>query len=150
MWYKNVEATRHLPGILNSLIFIVLPVSMLAASRAVTGSSAQGPKSTATFAGLRPEDGPLAIVELCLTWRDAADDDFVFKTTTQFLETVLHAARKKGLEHRYIFPNYAWPSEDVMQSYGEERLAALRTVAAKWDPDGFFQTRVVGGFKISK
>ena len=150
MWYKNVEATRHIAGILNSLIFIVLPVGMLATSRAVTGSGPQYAKSTATFAGLRPEDGPLAIVELCLTWRDAADDDFVFKTTTQFLETVLHEARKKGLEHRYIFPNYAWPAENVMRSYGDERLAVLKTVASKWDPDGFFQTRVVGGFKISK
>lgn len=31
-----------------------------------------------------------------------------------------------------------------------ERLGQLRRVAARWDPEGFFQRRVVGGFKIEE
>ncbi|KAI9149074.1 FAD-dependent monooxygenase CTB5 [Paramyrothecium foliicola] len=48
---------------------------------------------------------------------------------------------------RYI--NYVNPTQDPLKSYGEENVAFLREVAQEYDPTGFFQTRVSGGFKIS-
>jgi hypothetical protein len=152
MWYKNVESMRHIHGVMNSLVFIALPVGMLETSRdtsAALGVSPD-PKPATNAQGLRPEDGPLTVMEICLKWRDAADDAFMAETGTQFLQDVARAAAEKGLEHRYIFPNYAGPDEQVMQSYGADRLAVLKQVASKWDQDGFFQDRVVGGYKISK
>lgn len=89
-------------------------------------------------------------MEICITWRDARDDAFLVEQSVQFLDQVVSLAEERGLEHSYIFPNYAWPRDRVMQSYGSERLELLKTVALKWDPDGFFQHRVTGGYKISK
>jgi hypothetical protein len=149
MWYKNVETLRHISGIMYTIVLYALPVGMLETSRDTTAASSSS-KPVFNAQGLRPEDGPLAILEICLSWREAADDAFVVKTGTQFLGDVAQAATDRGLGHPYIFPNYAWPDEHVMQSYGLERLAVLKKVASKWDPDGFFQNRVVGGFKISK
>lgn len=100
------------------------------------------------FAGLSPRDGPLVLIEICTTYRDAKDDDLVARADTKYLEDVGELARQMGLAHRFIFPNYAWPSEGVLASYGDERLAFLRRVAARWDPEGFFQGQFVGGFKL--
>lgn len=92
----------------------------------------------------------MAFVEICTTYRNAQDDDVVQKADSKYLEDVGLLAQRMGLAHRFIFPNYAWPSEAVMQSYGEDRLAFLRQVANKSDPEGFFQGQFVGGFKIGK
>lgn len=50
----------------------------------------------------------------------------------------------------YIYMNYANPEQDVIGSYGEENVQFLRTTAAKYDPTGFFQYRVPGGWKVSR
>ncbi|KAJ0420675.1 hypothetical protein BJY00DRAFT_312840 [Aspergillus carlsbadensis] len=49
---------------------------------------------------------------------------------------------------RYL--NYCDGSQDPVGSYGEENTRKMREAAAKYDPTGAFQTRVPGGFKISK
>ncbi|KAM0328131.1 hypothetical protein ACHAQA_005536 [Verticillium albo-atrum] len=50
----------------------------------------------------------------------------------------------------YLYMNYASPEQDVISSYGEENVQFLRETAAKYDPAGFFQYRVPGGFKVSR
>ncbi|PGG97257.1 hypothetical protein GX51_07407 [Blastomyces parvus] len=53
-------------------------------------------------------------------------------------------------ESRLIYMNYADSSQDPLGSYGKENVDHIRRVAAKYDPSGVFQTRVPGGFKISR
>ncbi|KAI1499515.1 FAD-binding domain-containing protein [Biscogniauxia marginata] len=48
----------------------------------------------------------------------------------------------------YRYMNYADGSQDVVVSYGEESVVKMRAVSQKYDPDGVFQKRVPGGFKI--
>lgn len=48
---------------------------------------------------------------------------------------------------RYL--NYSDSSQDPLGSYGKENIKRMRDAAAKYDPDGVFQTRVPGGFKVS-
>ncbi|CCF32176.1 FAD binding domain-containing protein [Colletotrichum higginsianum] len=50
----------------------------------------------------------------------------------------------------YIYMNYANPEQDVLGSYGAENVEFLRKTAAKYDPTGFFQDRVPGGWKVSR
>lgn len=52
------------------------------------------------------------------------------------------------LDWRYL--NYADPSQDPLSSYGSANVDFIRKVASKYDPEGIFQTRVPGGFKISR
>lgn len=145
IWYKSNEAIcAKVSGVMNSFVFQGLSVGML--DTACSARPAQ-PQST-TSQGLDPKDGPLVVVELCMTWKKPEDDAFMEKAVADFLEDCVALAKEKNLAHRFIFPNYAWPTDHVMEGYGERRLAVLRGVAQKWDPEGFFQTQFVGGFKL--
>ncbi|KAL3458762.1 hypothetical protein BJX64DRAFT_301749 [Aspergillus heterothallicus] len=49
----------------------------------------------------------------------------------------------------FLYLNYCDPTQNPILAYGEENVRLMRDVAAKYDPDGVFQTRVPGGFKVS-
>jgi hypothetical protein len=51
-------------------------------------------------------------------------------------------------EWRYL--NYVNPTQDPLNSYGSENVRLMKRASAKYDPEGFFQSRVSGDFKISK
>ena len=57
-------------------------------------------------------------------------------------------AESTGQAHPWKYINYANPSDDPFAGYGAENLDYLRRVAKKYDPEGFFQTNVPGGFKL--
>ena len=44
--------------------------------------------------------------------------------------------------------NYADASQDVLGSYGEVNVRKMLAVLRKYDPEGIFQKRVPGGFKL--
>lgn len=147
LWYTSADAMRkRVSGLMYTLVFQPLSAGMLEASCRAAPSR---PAST-TSQGLDPKEGPLVVAEICMTWKKAEDDEFMGKEGSKYLEDCTSLAREMGLDHRFIFPNYAWPTEAVMKGYGEDRLAVLRDVAKKWDPDGFFQGQFVGGFKIGR
>ncbi|KAK8069013.1 hypothetical protein PG994_005629 [Apiospora phragmitis] len=150
MWYDLVRATRHLSGLTNTLLFLPVPSCVIKASCARRSGAQGGTRAAAAanFFGLRPEDGPLVIVEICHNWHNAADDSAAFEAVDAFLRDVDRVATERGLGSRWVFLNYAQPDEKVIQAYGDDRLSQLKRVASRWDPDGFFQKRVVGGFKI--
>lgn len=50
----------------------------------------------------------------------------------------------------WVYLNYAYASQDPISGYGKTNVDKIRAAAAKYDPTGVFQTRVPGGFKISK
>jgi hypothetical protein len=50
----------------------------------------------------------------------------------------------------FVYLNYAHPSQDPLSNYGQDNVQHIREMAAKYDPTGVFQTRVPGGFKISR
>lgn len=60
-----------------------------------------------------------------------------------------YAASLDGLVN-WTYLNYADGYQDPLASYGAENVAKIRAAASKYDPKQSFQTRVPGGFKISK
>ncbi|ORY59306.1 uncharacterized protein BCR38DRAFT_399620 [Pseudomassariella vexata] len=50
----------------------------------------------------------------------------------------------------YLYMNYANPEQDVIGSYGAANAMILKETAAKYDPTGFFQYRIPGGWKVSR
>lgn len=147
LWYTSVETMRQrVSGLMYTLVFQPLSVGMLEASC----RNAPSRPATTTSQGLDPKDGALVVVEICMTWKKAEDDEFMSKEGSKYLEDSVSLAHQMGKDHRFIFPNYAWPTEAVVEGYGHDRLAVLRDVAKKWDPEGFFQDQFVGGFKIGK
>lgn len=145
LWYTSVDTMRQrVSGLMYTLVFQPLSVGMLEAS---CRNAPSRPAKT-TSQGLDPKEGPLVVVEICMTWKRAEDDEFMSKEGSKYLEDCISLSRQMGKDHRFIFPNYAWPTEAVMKGYGQDRLAVLHDVAKKWDPEGFFQGQFVGGFKI--
>lgn len=60
-------------------------------------------------------------------------------------------ATSLGLEGEWVYLNYAnYLAQDPLPGYGHENLVKLAAAAMKYDPEGVFQFRVPGGFKISK
>ncbi|KAJ4417087.1 hypothetical protein N0V82_006369 [Gnomoniopsis sp. IMI 355080] len=148
LWYAcNDVICQRVSGLRHSRVFQGLSVGMLETACQAVPSQ---PQST-TSQGLDPKDGPLIVVESYMTWKKAEEDDeSMEKTVAGFLKNCVSLAQERHLAHRFIFPNYAWPTDDVMKGYGEQRLAVLHGTAQKWDPEGFFQTQFVGGFTLSK
>ncbi|KAH9906181.1 hypothetical protein F4778DRAFT_769352 [Xylariomycetidae sp. FL2044] len=50
----------------------------------------------------------------------------------------------------FLYLNYCDKSQDPLSTFGAENIRKMKDAAAKYDPSGFFQTKVPGGFKISK
>ncbi len=49
-----------------------------------------------------------------------------------------------------VYMNYTDPSQNPLASYGSDNVEFIRKVAKKYDPKGVFQSRIPGGFKISR
>ncbi|KAL3492131.1 hypothetical protein BJX62DRAFT_250876 [Aspergillus germanicus] len=58
-------------------------------------------------------------------------------------------ARSIGADSNFLYLNYCDPTQFTLRAYGEQNVRMMENVAARYDPDGVFQTKVPGGFKIS-
>ena len=90
------------------------------------------------------------LVELAAVWGSAADDARIIQAMRAFVDQVNQAAVKKGLGSRYVYLNYAYKGQDPISGYGPQNKARLQAVSRKYDPSGFFQNGVPGGFKLFK
>jgi hypothetical protein len=67
-----------------------------------------------------------------------------------FSATLEKFAETSGLHVDWQYLNYVDKSQNPLRSYGSENMNFVRKVAAKYDPSGMFQKKVVSGWKISK
>ncbi|KAF2450321.1 FAD-binding domain-containing protein [Karstenula rhodostoma CBS 690.94] len=86
-------------------------------------------------AGVTGDDAALAIVEGELL------------AVTKALE---ERAREEGQLEQLVYINYAHPGQDGLGSYGKDTVAFMKGVAKGVDPEGFWQERVPGGFKVGR
>jgi hypothetical protein len=97
--------------------------------------------------------GPSAVFDvLCLlsvTWNNAADDALIYSTTEALIEKIAQATKAQSLFNEFEYLNYAAYFQDPLQGYGTTNLNTLSAVSKKYDPLGFFQTGVPGGFKLN-
>lgn len=98
--------------------------------------------------GLQDEDRPLLLVNPTVRWLNAIDDDLVMSVYANIVARSNEAARVRGLQHAYLYMNYASQFQDPITGYGRMERERLRAVARKYDPDGVFQTLNPGHFKI--
>ncbi|KAK3370604.1 hypothetical protein B0H63DRAFT_318573 [Podospora didyma] len=121
-------------------VYQPLPVNVLTAMQ-VNGGNALG---------LYPEDGPLVIVQVSVTWENAAIDDLVESSCKQLIKQVKALAKSRGLDREYIYINYAGKTQDVFRSYGNASYTRLKEVAKAVDPQGLFQKLWKGYFKLDR
>ncbi|KAL4986706.1 hypothetical protein BDW68DRAFT_162633 [Aspergillus falconensis] len=66
------------------------------------------------------------------------------------IEKIEAYARSVNGDVGFRYLNYCDKEQDPLGSYGDKNVRHMRAVASKFDPEGVFQKRVPGGFKISK
>jgi len=70
------------------------------------------------------------------------------KKMLKWKDAVEKYSRSIGAFVDYRYMNYADSSQDVLASYGKENVQKMFEVSRRYDPEGIFQKRVPGGFKI--
>ncbi|KAJ0116703.1 FAD-binding domain-containing protein [Diaporthe amygdali] len=98
--------------------------------------------------GLDAIEGPLVSILALTWWKNKADDEKIVGTFRKVIETIDQDAASRGTAVPFKYMNYAWDFQDPIGSYGEENKAFLQRVSKTYDPEGFFQKAVPGGFKL--
>jgi hypothetical protein len=100
--------------------------------------------------GLKPEDGPIMIVQVNVMWSSPLLDAAVEESCGRLIREIDTLAAERGARSKngYIYMNYAGRPQDVYAGYGLESLARLRKTARKWDPNGEFRKLWKGYFKL--
>jgi len=133
LWNSTTDSIKNIPGIAYFIIFQRMPV--------IEPGNALG------LEGL--DVTPLVLCLLSVTWDQAEDDAMINSVTKTLIEEIDRATKAAGLFHRFKYLNYAAPFQDPIGSYGPASKAQLQAVSKKYDPEGFFQAGVPGGFKLS-
>jgi hypothetical protein len=98
--------------------------------------------------GTTVEDGNSVVLLISAFWTDPSATEVMKEQGQRLAGQVQGMVRDMGLERRFVYANYAGPDQRPLESYGEGNLEFLRKVAKEYDPSGFFQRRVPGGFKL--
>ncbi|UKZ78609.1 hypothetical protein TrVFT333_006355 [Trichoderma virens FT-333] len=92
--------------------------------------------------------GPLNLINIDISWSNASDDERVLAAAQNMVNRSIAAARAQGLDHPYLYQNYASYQQDVFASYGADNLAKLKSISAKFDPQQVWQKLQPGYFKL--
>ncbi|CAJ2502841.1 Uu.00g102350.m01.CDS01 [Anthostomella pinea] len=76
--------------------------------------------------------------------------DMAFPIFKAAVDEIEDYAKSVGGDFEFRYLNYCDGSQDPLSTYGPENIRKMKDAAAKFDPTGVFQTKVPGGFKISK
>ena len=140
LWLKAVDNIKLTLGLTFALVFQPITKGMLEKSFARGGNSL----------GLSPTDGPLVINLLSTVHLLPLDDARVSNAATKLLDDIDALAKSRGKDSRYKFLNYGYKDQKILESYGKDSVERMKATSGKYDPEGFFQTAVPGGFKLSK
>ena len=140
LWLQTVKTISDVESLSLALVFQPLTKGILAKSASLTGNSL----------GLTPDDGPLVIMLLNSVHKHTSDDEKVVAAVLGLIDKIDSSAAKEGKAARYRFTNYGYKTQQILEGYGQESLDNLRAVSKIYDPQGFFQKGVPGGFKLSQ
>ena len=139
LWKASSTPVANVSGILWTISLQPLPPTIVQKAQAQGGNSL----------GLDPNGPALVICLLSVSWSDASDDALVVSTGKQLFSDVQREAEARNLFNRFQYLNYAASYQDPISGFGPQSKAQLQAVSRKYDPTGFFQTTVPGGFKVS-
>jgi len=81
-------------------------------------------------------------------WNLASDDDTVYAAIDRFVSRSVELARKRGLDNKFIYMNYASREQDVFGGYGEKSERRLRGVRRMYDEENVFGELWRGYFRL--
>ncbi|RYO76176.1 hypothetical protein DL766_007475 [Monosporascus sp. MC13-8B] len=100
--------------------------------------------------GLAPNVTDLVSVDIVVGWNNTADDDFMSAFLNTLTDKHVEVLTKRGVHIPFIHLNYAGKSQDPIGSYDHDGdiKKHFQAISKKYDPNGVFQTKVPGGFKL--
>ena len=131
LWSQTIDSIKNVEGVAHFLIFQRLPAIY-------PGNSL----------GLDPSDNILVLCLLSVTWTNPQDDSLISRVTQKLIDDIDQATKAAGLFKSFKYLNYAANFQDPTGGYGTKSKAELQAVSRKYDPTGFFQTGIPGGFKL--
>ncbi|KAJ5537046.1 hypothetical protein N7513_010232 [Penicillium frequentans] len=138
IYMDEIEPLKTVVGIVPSLVFQPISTDMIS-HFSKNGGNALG----------LDDQGPLNLVQIDISWSDIADDNRILTAAQKILDGCQAAASAVGLLNKYVYQNYASARQDVFSGYGQENLARLKAVSAKYDPAQVFQKLQPGYFKLN-
>ena len=99
--------------------------------------------------GISLSDALLIPMSLTIRWSSPSDDARITAAALRVIDQSVAIAKTMGLDHPFIYQNYASLNQDVFAGYGETNLQRLKEVSRRYDPDGVFQRLQPGYFKLS-
>ncbi|KAH7370611.1 hypothetical protein BKA65DRAFT_445597 [Rhexocercosporidium sp. MPI-PUGE-AT-0058] len=142
------------PGFIFNFIYQPVPAVIPAASARVNPFG--------NVLGLSPDNGDHMWMAVTVSWLTKLGDADAYRSATEIMNNMVTYTRQTyaglqgsnfiagGANDGYqppIFMNDAMTDQKVLQGYGNETFARLRSVQKAYDPIGFFPSRT-GGFKL--
>ncbi|CAI0649187.1 unnamed protein product [Colletotrichum noveboracense] len=140
LYFKEVMAVANISGIVPALTMQGITIPQLKKMRNNGGNAL----------GLNVDDGPLYIIQMAVMWADEKDSEAVYRFASNLLEKISNEAKKRGLYNDFVYMNYASQYQDVVSSYGKDNKDRLKSISAKYDPNGVFQKLQPGYFKLDR
>ncbi|KAF7535578.1 hypothetical protein G7054_g5240 [Neopestalotiopsis clavispora] len=100
--------------------------------------------------GLDRETEPVVMLLFTLAVNGVEQQAVAQEQMRKFGEATMDYARSIGAAAEWEYINYAYDYQNPLATYGAENVAKIQAAAAKYDPEGVFQTRAPGGYKITK
>ncbi|KAF5382383.1 hypothetical protein D9757_009809 [Collybiopsis confluens] len=98
---------------------------------------------------LQEGNGDLWVMLITTDWLDPADDEVMNSNAETLLKWAEDEARRRGLFHSFIYPNYASGSQSVIErSTDPEALRMIQEIKRVYDPNRILDKLWHGGFKI--
>ncbi len=98
--------------------------------------------------GISGGTDPLLLITPSPFWQLRSDDAQVLTSTSNIMSRVRELARERGLDHPFLYMNYASQFQDPLTSYGGKNKARLEEIAGRYDPQRVFQELNPGYFKF--
>ncbi|KAI1452799.1 FAD-binding domain-containing protein [Annulohypoxylon moriforme] len=136
---EEITPIQNLTSFLPAFVYQVLTVPQLKAMARNGGNAL----------GIGGSDKPLFLINYCASWKYESDDASILTALSNIVSRNRELAQARGLDHPYLYMNYASQFQDPLGSYGAENKARLMEVSKKYDPYGVFQSLNPGYFKFS-
>ncbi|POS75634.1 hypothetical protein DHEL01_v205976 [Diaporthe helianthi] len=140
IFFEGAASVQDVPGAGPAMVWQGITEGMLEATK----------KNGGNPLGLSVEDGPYYMFLISSWWEREEDDERMYQMASAVFDRIKAEAVSEGVQHDWVYMNYASQFQDVISSYGVDNKAALKRIASKYDPTKVFQTLQPGYFKLDR
>ncbi|THU79384.1 FAD-binding domain-containing protein [Dendrothele bispora CBS 962.96] len=140
---RTFDKLEHVSGMQWDVAFQPITQGFLTASEKTGGNP---------FRKVLMESGDdLALISFLVSWKDAADDETMYKAIAELGAWSEELATQRGILNNFIYLNYASGEKPVYaRSLSKEDMTRMKSVKRTYDADDVLGRLWKGGFKLPK